>query len=989
MLCLCYNKEKGMFTAENDVVKANEIIVESHNENGFKTIHEMVSEENFHIVIFSNFGYGKASYLSLQLYTTYEKIGKNYFLNFDDSLHSHRGMRRDSVMSFFFDPESQDKWNRLFNLIIEVYNSRNRLSYYGSPIYVANVCLLLRDNANNSRDGFLLERSDGFSNLSSRCKDLLDGINHSGFKSDDLYLGSFINYKKHLEEKSAMYVTAAKRWLEANNCAHEHKYKDVRILANEVSKNNKQLEEELSPLHIRKIDLCTHLVQVKDDIWYGQYTDIEITESDSSRVGKWIFVDNSTDKYISIDLEHDGKKYDCFESLLPSKSSDRVMFTVSPDNKEYNVVEFENSELKPVELDTNYDKVFGFSHNLAMVQKDGKYGIINANGEVILEPEYSYMEDFYRDWKDVIRVDKDDIIMQQDLNTLLDNNTEKESKNTELQLGAVIPMPITEVSCVNFKRFEELENLPIKQVNFIVGANNAGKSTYIELIHLLMHIIPMLKDGVDSFDQYLQTIVGKTDSFKEIWWKQGMNEYAIDDKDTLVCDYDVYGDIVNRKHLDKPIEVSMTIDKIIIRFSLHNKDNEKCFVEIKNSENMGITLKSGSVTLSEEFRAVTNIHKESDDNETSPYEINDNETSPYKINVKGTSLDEIRAEIKAISEKNIRDLNADAQENVLGVIDKFFTDVRTAISAATEVKHIGVWEGKINIPYCRDFFDSEGDTSRKAIKSFVKKNSPKSTGDDIENMTTNIVAARDKHVIPFINRWIKKFELGDSFSLQRGFGDPKIQFHIKRNGIKLRDKEVAEKRSYYKEIIRKNLFYIEDKLSIYDGDPIKTIYIDGEKDVNKEGTGTKHLISLIFTFARIMLENIVRDRTLPVILVEEPEQNLHPKWQSLLMDFFWDITRVQERILKEYGMSKGTEKRKLQLIVETHSEYLIRKSQVYVKTFCESFGMLEDCPFTTLYFSQNIVPYDMAYTESGRFKNSFGAGFFDEAARLSFTVGGL
>lgn len=982
-----------MFTAEKDVVKANEIIVESHNKNGFKTIQGKVSEGNFHIVIFSNFGYGKASYLSLQLYTTYEKIGKNYFLNFDDSLHSHRGMRHDSVMSFFFDPESQDKWNRLFNLIIEVYNNRERLSYYGSPTYVANVCLLLRDNANNSRDGFekLLEHSDGFSNLSSRCKDLLDGISHSGFKSADLYLGSFINYKKHLEEKSAMYVTAAKRWLEANNCAHEHKYKDVRILANEVSKFNKQLEEELSSLHIREIDLCTHLVQVKDDIWYGQYTDIEITESDSSRVGKWIFVDNSTDKYISIDLEHDGKKYDCFESLLPSKSSDRVMFTVSPDNKEYYVVEFENSELKPVELDTHYDKVFGFSHNIAMVQKDGKYGIINANGEVVLKSVCSYIEDFYREWKDVIRVDKDDTIMQQNLNTLLDNTTEKEIKNTEHQLGAVIPMPIKEVSCVNFKRFEKLENLPIRQVNFIVGANNAGKSTYIELIQLLMHIIPMLKDGVESIEQYLQAIVGRSDSFKEIWWKQGKNEYAIDDKDTLICDFDVYGNIVNRKHPDKPIEVSMTIGEIIIRFSLHNKDNEKCFVEIKNSENIGIILKSKSVILSEEFQAVTNIHKESDDNETSPYEINNNETSPYKINVKGTSLDEIRAEIKAISEKNIRDLNADAQENVLGVIDKFFTDVRTAISAATEVKHIGVWEGKINIPYCRDFFDSEGDKSRKAIKSFVKKNSPKSTGDDIENMTTNIVAARDKHVIPFINRWIKKFELGNSFSLQHGFGDPRIKFHIERNGKVVSNKEVAEKRSYYKEIIRKNLFYIDDKLSIYDGDPIKTIYIDGEKDVNKEGTGTKHLISLIFTFARIMLENIVRDRTLPVILVEEPEQNLHPKWQSLLTDFFWDITRVQKRVLKSCNKCKNDDVREVQIIIETHSEYIIRRSQMYVKTFCESFGELEESPFSTFYFptAKDEAPYDMEYMESGHFKHEFGQGFFDEAARLSFDISSL
>ncbi|MFD2602597.1 AAA family ATPase [Flavobacterium suzhouense] len=51
-----------------------------------------------------------------------------------------------------------------------------------------------------------------------------------------------------------------------------------------------------------------------------------------------------------------------------------------------------------------------------------------------------------------------------------------------------------------------------------------------------------------------------------------------------------------------------------------------------------------------------------------------------------------------------------------------------------------------------------------------------------------------------------------------------------------------------------------------------------------------------------------------VLLVEEPESNLHPKWQSVLAEMF----------------SEANTKFNIQLIIETHSEYLIRKFQMLV-----------------------------------------------------------
>lgn len=48
-----------------------------------------------------------------------------------------------------------------------------------------------------------------------------------------------------------------------------------------------------------------------------------------------------------------------------------------------------------------------------------------------------------------------------------------------------------------------------------------------------------------------------------------------------------------------------------------------------------------------------------------------------------------------------------------------------------------------------------------------------------------------------------------------------------------------------------------------------------------------------------------------ILLIEEPETNLHPKWQSLLADMFYE----------------AYDKFNIQLVIETHSEYLIRRFQ--------------------------------------------------------------
>jgi predicted ATPase len=111
----------------------------------------------------------------------------------------------------------------------------------------------------------------------------------------------------------------------------------------------------------------------------------------------------------------------------------------------------------------------------------------------------------------------------------------------------------------------------------------------------------------------------------------------------------------------------------------------------------------------------------------------------------------------------------------------------------------------------------------------------------------------------------------------------------------------------------------------------------------------------------------------PVIVIEEPEQNLHPKMQSKLAELFYSLA-------KDWGCK---------FLIETHSEYLVRKSQVIVaeEGFADEENLKENNHFKVYYLpSDGLVPYEMKYRIDGKFSNEFGPGFFDTASDLAFEL---
>lgn len=146
------------------------------------------------------------------------------------------------------------------------------------------------------------------------------------------------------------------------------------------------------------------------------------------------------------------------------------------------------------------------------------------------------------------------------------------------------------------------------------------------------------------------------------------------------------------------------------------------------------------------------------------------------------------------------------------------------------------------------------------------------------------------------------------------------------------------------------------------------------KDLSAKGTGSIQMFILLLRIACALLS--CKEKKM-VLIVEEPEMNMHPKMQSLLADLFYEA----------FNLSKGS----LQFIVETHSEYLVRKTQVIVarKEYDTVLHMNENNPFLVYYFSPSDDTFPitkMKYELTGGFTESFGTGFYDEAAVLDMEI---
>ncbi len=135
------------------------------------------------------------------------------------------------------------------------------------------------------------------------------------------------------------------------------------------------------------------------------------------------------------------------------------------------------------------------------------------------------------------------------------------------------------------------------------------------------------------------------------------------------------------------------------------------------------------------------------------------------------------------------------------------------------------------------------------------------------------------------------------------------------------------------------------------------------------GYGISQLASVILSFGEE-----------DVLILEEPESNLHPKFQSLLADLFTE--QLYEKKIWFTEDDRVETQNNIQFIIETHSEYMVRKFQYLVAK-----GEMKKEDIVIYYFNDpNNIPAGepqvkkIEILEDGSLSDDFGSGFFDEAA---------
>lgn len=559
-----------------------------------------------------------------------------------------------------------------------------------------------------------------------------------------------------------------------------------------------------------------------------------------------------------------------------------------------------------------------------------------------------------------------------------------------------------------FRRFENFPELDLGEINLLVGGNNSGKSTLVKALLLC----------VDNL-----RIISVNNSNKQI----NKPQFRFDANEWHDVKIKTFSRAIYNKQLSNSLENAEAYpSSIVFKFSIEgfrfeivvegNKDTDSttgdisCF-SIEDRTNM-VKYKVDYVTHSMDYIALGETSEEETlikklyidyKNATAKLEqLSDAFADIAEISAQNEKIESLKQKISELLgvseetdddfdyEKALRDAfkeNSKSQykEYIYSLPFEDYTDVvdenlfvhaignfiRIANNPGTEPpqnvyepsEYLALMQEWQRIKDTRKFLHQEVgriERSRKALAELLSRirveyisahaanqNTIYNTADKNDYIAQTVHEFHRNRIYPgesedlFIRDWMKRFDIGESYTIDTMAGEA-YRVHVKE----------------------------------FDGASV---------NLADKGMGSIQMMILLFRLATIVrkynLANaeivkdlVYRNELKPLILIEEPEQNLHPKMQSLLADLFFEMNN-------KYGC---------RFIVETHSEYLIRKTQVIVAEmdYKDEEEMMANNPFKVYFFEMDAIDgvRNMQYFISGAFKDKFGEGFFDEAAKSDMTI---
>ncbi len=526
------------------------------------------------------------------------------------------------------------------------------------------------------------------------------------------------------------------------------------------------------------------------------------------------------------------------------------------------------------------------------------------------------------------------------------------------------------ITIQNFRKIKETWELNLAPITFLTGTNNSGKSSVMKALMLLDGFGNSKNHFVLNFNQK-HSRNHKIDCFSNAINRQNLKEklfyihFSIENKNYTI-NYTFYpsedkdnifekGKLKHIKFINKDDntvfsiknlatdDYQLTIDNSFINGKYQDDDTFKAIEEVE------VFIKY-KIEIENDLKKNESILKELD--ETSVDRI-------YQLNIVNALKDKLKVinkQIKKIDTKKAKDVlqfnptfnlkEFEGEESldriVRRVLNKYFRDNEKKIGLTNSNKEMfRISMLADNIVDSLNLNISHLTPNRNTqTRLYVNDSGNNDIYDIIKSLSENPIRKKSKADV-FIKHWMsnKFFDIGEDYNIKPIEGlASKIE--IKENG---------------------------DWINLVD-----------------KGFGAGQIFTILLRIANVINEeNHMKDqrsarrfrRTTPLILIEEPEANLHPAFQSLLAALFLETW-------KEFG---------IQFIVETHSEYIIRKSQILFYEYANPPESLfpamrmQHNPFAVYYFDKE-GPYEMKYRSDGRFTTEFGTGFFDVNSNLIFDL---
>jgi len=491
----------------------------------------------------------------------------------------------------------------------------------------------------------------------------------------------------------------------------------------------------------------------------------------------------------------------------------------------------------------------------------------------------------------------------------------------------------------NFRRFQNFTPLECGPITFLVGRNNAGKSTLVKAFMLV--------------NNYLTS--GDLLAFS-------IGENVLEEVNIVT-----YGRAIHQPKKEDFIRFFSSYNEFEIEITITGNDNDtKVFVRqlvIRDTKNK-IEFNYNWETLSVKKEIITRqvkqdlidmskkIDNEIKRNELLLAELRDKKSSREylkmtdELNQLRSKQNNIKSEIVGlVSQKLIGEYSFDVDIEFADTFESLFDDFTNYATINYKRGFDAVERGEEGIENFESFrafyedlpiFESSIENFLEVISNikfvYLSANSSKQSALlSIRDKKNELAQSIHQHYTGlhdqtgFIKRWMKELEVGEDFDIKSHAGEA-YEVKIKTN--------------------------------------------EGWIQLADLGLGSIQAMQLIFRVANILDGDIYENasdgkKQLKTVFIEEPELNLHPALQSKLADLFFE----------------AFDKHQVRFIIETHSEYILRRSQVIVAENDLEVAPNEN-PFCVYYFPKEAkqLPYQMKFKSDGVFDKNFGEGFFDAAS---------